>query len=400
MSSLLLRIVSIADDATDDDDAHLRKRVGVVAGCVTVFAPLTLPIQAQGQPLSFVVAIAMSAFSLLNLVVLARTRRFERFVTGLLVSGAIFVPTATWIGGGLTGSTNGLVWGFLGPGYAIMALGPRLAKRWFVVFIAMVAVMVVTDPFVHSAAPAQSPLVALAQTANGVAPLTIVFVLLLYTDFRRRAAEARADELLTNAIPKAIAARLRRGESRIAESYPETTVVFSDIAGFTPWAQRTEPARVVELLDELFTQLDELATVHGVEKIKTIGDSYMAVCGAPEPRTDHAAAAVAFAEAMLAAVGQWSGSNDLRLGLRVGLASGSVVAGVIGQKRILFDLWGETVNLAARMESSGVPGSIQLAESTWSRLPDQSGFARREVDVKGLGMMTTYMLEPRASHGG
>ena len=119
---------------------------------------------------------------------------------------------------------------------------------------------------------------------NTVIPLTIAFLLLRYTDTRRRAAEARVDELLTNAIPRSIAARLKRGERRIAELYPEATVLFADIEGFTPWAQRTPPDRVVALLDGLFTTFDELTASHGLEKIKTIGDAYMAVAGAPEPR--------------------------------------------------------------------------------------------------------------------
>ena len=114
-------------------------------------------------------------------------------------------------------------------------------------------------------------------------PLTIVFLLLRYTDLRRRAAEERSEELLTNAIPTGIAARLKRGEERIAEGYPDVTVLFADIAGFTPWAQQTDPARVVALLDALFSRFDALAADHAVEKIKTIGDSYMAVAGVPEP---------------------------------------------------------------------------------------------------------------------
>ncbi len=227
---------------------------------------------------------------------------------------------------------------------------------------------------------------------NTVVPLAIVFLLLLYTDTRRRAAEARVDELLTNAIPASIAVRLKHGERRIAERYPDTTVLFADIAGFTPWAQATVPDRVVELLDDLFTRFDALAATHGLEKIKTIGDAYMAVAGAPLPRADHAVAAVGLALAMLEAVVGWRAEHGIGLQVRVGLASGPVVAGVIGQQRLSFDLWGETVNLAARMESSGAPGRIQVAASTAALVEGRWALEPRDVDVKGLGPMRTYLV--------
>ncbi len=392
LGSLLRRLITIADEPTEDEDALLRRRVGVVAGLLTVLAPWPLPIQAEIHPAAWLLAAGMSIYTLVNLAVLARTRNFERYVAALLISGVVFVPLATAVGGGITGTTSGLAFGFLVPAYALMALGPSRATRWFIVFLAMAVAMVVADPFARGLVDAPPYVLQLiGQAMNTLIPLTIVFLLLRYIDLRRRVAEARVDELLTNAIPASIAARLKRGEHRIAEAYPETTVVFADIVGFTPWAQATGPARMVSLLDELFTRFDELAAVHGVEKIKTIGDSYMAAAGAPNARSDHAATAFGFAQAMLEAVDEWRRQNDLPLELRVGLASGSVVAGVIGQQRILFDLWGDTVNVAARMESSGLPGRVQLAESTWQRLPDQSGLSRREVGVKGLGRMSTYV---------
>lgn len=393
MRRLLERLISIADDPTDDsDDARLRRRVGVVTGYVTIVVPLTLPAQTPDQPIAWVIALGVSAFSALNLIVLARTRRFERYVTALLTSGLVIIPVGTALGGGVTGSSSGLVFGFLLPAYALMALGPQRAARWFIVYIAIAAVMIALDPWVSQAfTPAPYPIQLFGEANNALVPLTIVFLLLRYTDVRRRVAEARADALLTNAIPRSIAARLRRGEQRIADSYPETTVVFADIVGFTPWAQRTDPSRVVALLDDLFSRFDELALAHRMEKIKTGGDSYMAVAGAPQPRDDHAVAGIAFAQALLVTANEWRRANDLALELRAGVASGPVVGGVIGTQRMLFDLWGDTVNVAARMESSGLPGQVQIAESTWQRLPDRSGWTHREVDVKGLGVVSTYV---------
>jgi len=389
----LRRALAIADAPGDDDDTHLRKRVGVIAGVATIIAPLTLPIQAPDNPLSMPFAIALAAYALVNLVVLARTRAFERYVVALIAGGVVFVPAATFLGGGLTGSSSGLVWGFLVPAYAIMAMGPRRAAPWFVVYLSVVVVLVVLDPIARdSSTPPGYTLQVFGVVQNTVVPLAIVFLLLLYTDTRRRAAEARVDELLTNAIPASIAARLKHGERRIAERYPDTTVLFADIAGFTPWAQATAPDRVVELLDDLFTRFDALAATHGLEKIKTIGDAYMAVAGAPLPRADHAVAAVGLALAMLEAVVAWRAEHGIGLQVRVGLASGPVVAGVIGQQRLSFDLWGETVNLAARMESSGASGRIQVAASTAQLIEGRWALEPRDVDVKGLGPMRTYLV--------
>ncbi len=297
------RLLSLADDAADEDDIRRRKRVAVAAGYVTVFAPLTLPIPTGGHPLSWVFGIGLSLFSAGSLIWLSRTRDFEAFVIRLMSVGLVFVPVATILGGGITGSSSGLVWGFLVPAYAILALGPRRAMPWFWAFIGMVVLLVVIDPWVRAAVPpAPYPVQLFGTLQNAVLPLAIVFLLLRYTDMRRLAAEAKVDELLTNAIPRPIVARLRRGERRIAERYPETTVLFADIVGFTPWAQSTPPEQVVEMLDGLFSTFDALAERRGLEKIKTIGDAYMAVAGAPLPRADHAGAALGFARDAIAAV--------------------------------------------------------------------------------------------------
>jgi class 3 adenylate cyclase len=267
-----------------------------------------------------------------------------------------------------------------------------------VAFAAIVIAVILLDPVVSSRIPPQSyPMRLVWYAANLLVPLGFTFALLRYTDIRRRRAEARSNELLANAIPPSIAARLRRGEERIAESYPQTTVLFADLEGFTPWVRETEPDRVVRFLDDLFTRFDELVAEAGVEKVKTVGDEYMAVAGAPEPRADHASAAVLLAQGMLAAVDDACRSMNVPLRLRIGVASGPVVGGVIGQKRILFDLWGETVNTASRMQSSGVPGRIHVAPSTRALLDDAYRVEEREpVDVKGVGPMRTYLLAESA----
>jgi guanylate cyclase len=388
------RLIGLADEPTDDDDTRLRKRVGVVAGYILVVAPLQLPALGQGLLLSWIVAATMPLVSGLNLFVLARTRRFDRYVKVLVVIVLLFPAFIEVTLGGLAGASAAMVFAFLGPVFALLALGPRRATAWFVAFVVVIVGVILLDPLVSSRiAPQPYAMRLVWYAANLVVPLGLTFAMLRYTDIRRRRAEARSEELLTNAIPVSIATRLKRGETRIAESYLETTVLFADLAGFTPWARETDPARVVGFLDDLFTGFDELAAECGVEKIKTIGDAYMAVAGAPEPQPEHASAAIDLARRMLAVLGEARAQSGVPLELRVGLASGPVVGGVIGQRRILFDLWGDTVNTASRMQSSGIPGRIQVAPSTRELLREVCRFEEREpVEVKGLGLMTTYLL--------
>jgi len=400
LGSIGQRLLSIADDPSDDDDLRLRKRVGVAAGILTAVSPVSLPIQAQGNSASFILAAALSLFSIGNLVVLARTGSFDRYVVALISAGTVWVPLAQFVGGGITGTSPGLVWAFLVPAYAILALGPRRATPWFVAFGLSVVLMAVLDPWARSTF-GEGPylLRVFGWTMNVLLPLTIVFVLLRYTDLRRRIAEARVDELLLNAIPASIATRLKHGENRIAESYAETTVLFADVVGFTPWTNRTEPSRVIGLLDDLFTRFDDVAAECGIEKLKTVGDAYMAVAGAPTPREDHALAAIEAARGMLVAAASWREAQGVDLELRIGLASGPVAGGVIGRQRILFDVWGDTVNTASRLQSSGLAGRVQVAESTMRLASQRWRFEERLVDVKGLGPLRAYVLETAVETG-
>lgn len=203
----------------------------------------------------------------------------------------------------------------------------------------------------------------------------------------------RGEALLRNVMPAPIATRLKHEPDAIADHYDGVTVVFADIAGFTGIAARMSPAELVGRLDDIFSQLDDIVHRHGLEKIKTIGDQYMAVAGAPTPRPDHAAAAarVALEIARMSAAGLGG------LTFRIGIASGPAIAGVIGKVRFSYDLWGDTVNLASRMESHGVPGRVQCDDRTHDLLAGAFRFEDRGViDVKGKGAVHTYFLVEEA----
>ncbi|MCA9657651.1 MAG: GAF domain-containing protein, partial [Myxococcales bacterium] len=215
------------------------------------------------------------------------------------------------------------------------------------------------------------------------------------------AAVERSDKLLLNTLPQPIARRLKAGEERIAESFDDVTVLFADLVGFTERAAETDAEALVELLGQVFTALDAISDRFGVEKIKTIGDAYMVVAGVPTPRADHLEAMADTALAIVDAVAEVGASLGTSLEIRVGMHSGPVVAGIIGTRKFAYDLWGDTVNTASRMESHGLPGRIHVAEPIYLALRDRFDFdSRGEVEVKGLGPMRTYFLLGRRPQQG
>jgi class 3 adenylate cyclase/CHASE3 domain sensor protein len=217
----------------------------------------------------------------------------------------------------------------------------------------------------------------------------------LYTDLRTE--QARSEALLLNTLPRPILERLRRGETVIADRIAEATILFSDIVDFTALAARLPPERMIELLGSLFAQFDALAAGFGLEKIKTLGDGYMVAAGVPEARPDHAAAAARMALAMRTATAETATAPDGPIRLRIGLHSGPLVAGVIGTAKYVYDVWGDTVNIASRMEKLGAPGRIHISAATRAALGDNFAFEPRGgIFVKGKGTMETYFLDAKS----
>jgi len=201
------------------------------------------------------------------------------------------------------------------------------------------------------------------------------------------------ERLLLNILPGAIAERLKEGEKSIADGFAEVTVLFADVVGFTAFSSHTPAAKLVSLLNDLFSRFDAASQRHGIEKIKTIGDCYMAVCGLPKPRPDHARAMIEMALDMHRELDGFNRQEGTNLQLRIGLNSGPVVAGVIGSIKFIYDLWGDTVNLASRMETTGVPGAIQVSESVYRELSGAYKFEERGlIEVKGKGKLPAWIL--------
>lgn len=203
----------------------------------------------------------------------------------------------------------------------------------------------------------------------------------------------RSERLLVNILPYQIAHRLKTGSRNIAESFDQVTVLFADLVDFTAVATQISPQELVSLLNQIFSDFDALAEKYGLEKIKTIGDAYMAAAGLPIRRPDHADAVARMALSMQETIGQYEKPDGTPFQLRIGINTGAVVAGVIGIKKFSYDLWGDAVNMASRMEMLGEPGKIQVTEAAYERLKNRYLLEQRgSIEVKGRGKMTTYWL--------
>lgn len=209
----------------------------------------------------------------------------------------------------------------------------------------------------------------------------------------------RSERLLKNILPTPIAERLKDSQDTIADGFEETTTLFSDIVGFTKLSEKVSPEELVEMLNQIFTVFDQLAGKHGIEKIKTIGDAYMVAAGLPEANKHHASVIADMGLDMVHAIKMISERIGTDLNIRIGINSGPVVAGVIGRRKFAYDLWGDSVNTAARMESHGIPGRVHVSESTWRLLKDDYDFEERgTIEVKGKGPMKTFLLIGRKEH--
>ncbi|MEM7183811.1 MAG: adenylate/guanylate cyclase domain-containing protein, partial [Spirochaetota bacterium] len=206
----------------------------------------------------------------------------------------------------------------------------------------------------------------------------------------------RSEDLLLNVLPASIAERLKNGEQPIADLLGEVTILFADIVGFTRFAGKSSPRELIDLLNEIFTEFDRLADKYRLEKIKTIGDCYMVVAGLPEPVEKHAIIACRMAFEMQKFIHDGLAKGKHELQIRIGLHSGSVIAGVIGTKKFSYDLWGDAVNTASRMESNGTPGEITVTSETYTLVREEfEGIRREPIEIKGKGVMTTWYLKQK-----
>jgi adenylate cyclase len=401
------RLTVIGADPHDDEDLRARKAL------LILISVLILPVAALwgalylafGSPVG-VVPLVYFGILLGAIAVFARTRDFPRLLRVAQVD-ILLAPTLSMIplGGFLDSGGVGL-WGILAPLGALVFSDVRSAVRWYVAFLVVflgsgLAGEVVGPVWTPLPVWFTSTMLALNIAVGGA----IMFLLLAVFAGQRRDAlaalrleQAKAENLLLNILPRSIADRLKAQAQPIADQFGSASILFADVVDFTPWSERLAPAEVVGYLDHLFSHFDDLAERHGLEKIKTIGDCYMVAAGVPTPRPDHARALALMALDMLDAMRSDDEVGRLGLELRVGINSGPVVAGVIGRKRFLYDLWGDAVNTASRMESHGTPGRIQITGATYELLADEFECdPRGTITVKGKGEVEAwYLIGPRS----
>lgn len=381
---------------TDTEEVRLRKSVLVLSSSLMAVLSLVWvsTYAVLGLWLSAAIPFAYQLASLVSFYAFVRGRRYRLFRASQLAMSLMLPFALQWSLGGFRTSSAMALWALTSPVGALLFVSARPAVPWFLAFAGLVVVSAAVDPALADHAPSlPNGLVVMFFALNILGVSTTVYVLLQYFVRARERALADSERLLLNVLPAPIAVRLKRSDQVIADGFPEATVLFADIVGFTGLSERLAPADVVLILDKVFTCWDELVARYGLEKIKTIGDAYMVAGGLPTPRGDHAEAVADMALEMNAELERCTADYDQRLMVRIGIDTGPVVAGVIGRSKFIYDLWGDTVNTASRMESHGIPGSIQVTERAHERLRDTFELSPRGlVEIKGKGTMATYLL--------
>jgi adenylate cyclase len=402
-AALRERALSIGADPRETADERFRRRllVGV--------ALIILPVAFVWGCLYWVIGereVALTPWayltgSAISLAVFGQTRNFAFLRTAQQLLILVAPALGTIMLGGLDESSSVILWSLFAPLGAVAFDRPARAWPWFAAFVATIVLALVLSEVVRpNGADLPSAFVRTFDVLN-IVVVSFIAMLLLVTFARgRETAQARVETLLLNVLPADIARRLQSDSSSIADHFDHASILFADVVDFTPLSSQLEAREVVGLLNRLFTSFDELVDRYDVEKIKTIGDCYMVAAGVPRPRPDHAHALAELAFEMRECAKTClpeGAERDLRL--RIGISSGPVVAGVIGRRRFLYDLWGDTVNMASRMESHGTPDAIQITRSTWELLRDDFVVEPLGlVDVKGKGPVETWRLVgPRRS---
>jgi adenylate cyclase len=379
------------DDATRSQKVTLTLASMMVAGLAVAWVGTYW---ALGLPTAALIPFGYQVASAVSLVFFARTKSYRAFRVSQTAMMTALPFLLQWALGGYVASSAVSLWALVAAIGTLFFFTASESIPWFAAFVILTVISGLLEPVI-SADPAAIPdgLRAAFFVLNVSGVSVTAYILLQYAVRARDQALDRSEGLLLNVLPRSIAERLKRQPGVIAEAHREVTVLFADVVDFTPFMARTEPGRVVGLLDEIFSAFDALSLRFGLEKIKTIGDAYMVAAGLPETRDDHADVAAQMALAMQADMANLCDRLDVQLAIRIGMDSGPVVAGVIGRHKFIYDLWGDTVNTASRLESHGLPGRVQVGGHAHRLLHDRYEFEDRgEIEVKGGRTLRAYLL--------
>ncbi len=397
----------IAADPDDSDELRLQKTLMVSGSTMIVMAGFlwSLIYFYFGEYVAGSIPFTYCIISSLSIVFYGLTRRYEffRFSQLLLI---LMLPFLLMIAlGGFVNSSAVILWALLCPLGALLFAEPRRAPWWFLAYAFLVIVSGFLQPFARVTNNLPPYVITAFFVMNIVAISAIAFVLLYYFVHQKnsflsllRIEQDKSERLLLNILPKEVAEILKEGNRVIADSYQSASILFADLVGFTPMTAEMEPKKMVELLNEIYSQFDDLVEKYDLEKIRTIGDNYMAVSGVPRLREDHAEAMANMALDMRECLSDFTGETGRRLQFRIGINSGPLVAGVVGRRKFQYDVWGDSVNVASRMESQGVPDHIQITAATRDLVKDRFRLEHRgAIEVKGKGAMETWFLVDRSS---
>lgn len=403
----------------DSNELVLEKKLLVyssllIAGAAAVWGSIFLY---YGEVAPASVSLGYTVFTLIGLAIVIRTRRHRWFQFLQFICGMAFPFVQMIMLGGFWQSGAVMVWTIITPLGALLFYTPRQARLWWLAYLALfILAGFLQDKMVRTSLLPQDLLSAFTVLNLTVVSTLVLFLLNYFINKKNEAyrllhiEEQKADRLLLNVLPKEIAAVLKNKQGTIAEEFEEASILFADLVGFTPLSSQLSPVQMVELLNEIFTHFDALVDQYEVEKIRTIGDNYMVVAGVPRPQSDHAQRLARLALDMRRYLDEnWSpeslpGGNPagdqgrVPVQFRIGINSGPVIGGVIGMRKFVYDVWGDAVNIASRMESHGLPGKIQISQETHRRLCGEFACHRRgKIAVKGKGEMETWLLEAAAS---
>ncbi len=421
-NSLLDRLRTAGIDPSDSEDLRLNKSLLMFAtGLASVASMLWLVIYwSLGPQLSSNLPFAFQILLATNLAIYLKWGNFDFFRLSQLSLFLFFPFVVQWSIGNFISASGITIWGLLAPVGAILFMGTRESFAWFAAYLFLLAMSGFFDFHLASVEmqtkqqiPIKTAVVFFA--LNFAAVSTIVFLLLRFATVEKQKAQERLNEahrmlqieqerserLLLNILPGSVAERLKNSNQTIADGFADVTVMFADIVNFTHVAEGMAPTQVFAMLNRIFSSFDELAEKHGMEKIKTIGDAYMVAGGLNDGEKDYSDSIADMALAMRELLRRDFTVNDSHLEVRIGIGTGPVVAGVVGKKKFIYDLWGDTVNIASRITSEGVPGMIQVDTTTWRRLKERFDFHEPQtIYLKGKGETEVHRLIGRKQSAG
>ena len=385
----------------DGDDVRLRKATMLLSSVLFITAGLLWGVVylLLDRPVAAAIPLGYSLLSALSVAIFVTTRRYRFFrVTQLSLTLLLPFLLMAVLGGYVSGSAV-IIWAFASPLGALLFTNLRYAHRWFLGFL-LVVVLGAVVAWRDSGFSDSMILFFFVANISGVSAVTFLTIRYFVGQKNEtlellRQEREKSDRLLLNVLPAEIAERLKgRPDGVIADACEAVSVLFADVVGFTPLSAELPPQEMVGLLNDVFRHFDELVARYGVEKIRTIGDNYMVAAGVPRPRRDHGPVLARLALDMNRYVASLPGPNGRALQFRIGINSGPAIAGVIGQTKFHYDIWGDAVNTASRMESHGVPGKIQITRETMELIKDEFICEPRGViEVKGKGEMETWFVE-------